>query len=171
MRKDLEPQMETAKKLYIKIVKLIKKYTEYCDESGDGENIEYEKLENRLHGITGKDISQYNLWEYWEEEGLEPLAFKIALPEPNIVEDITKEELTEIVKEIKADIFEKNDAVDEFTREFKYICMDYYHKLLKINFKNYKYEYFNRQKGKDGKYFEYNVEEITEKILGKKAGN
>jgi hypothetical protein len=164
MRKELKANMETAKKLYPKIKELIEKYTEYCDENGDEENIEYKKLENKLHEITGKDISQYNLWEYWEEEGLEPLAFRIALPEPNIVNDITKEELTEIVKIIKEDIFKENDTDDEFIQEFKYLCMDYYHKLLKINFKNYKYEYFNSQKGKDGKYFEYKVEEIVEKI-------
>ena len=153
MRKELEPKMETAKKLYPKIIKLIEKYTEYCNENGDEENIEYKKLENKLHEITGKDISQYNLSEYWEEEGLEPLSFKIALPEPNIVKDITKEELHEIVKIINNDIFEE-EFNDEFLKEFKYFLEDYYHKLLKINFKSYSNEYFNRQKGKDGKYFE-----------------
>ena len=102
MRKELEPKMETAKKLYPEIIKLIEEYTEYCDENGDEENIEYKKLENKLHEITGKDISQYNLWEYWEEEGLEVLSFRIALPEPIIVNDITKDELAEIVKRIIA---------------------------------------------------------------------
>jgi hypothetical protein len=45
MRKELEPKMEIAKKLYPQIVKLIEKYTEYCDENGDEENAEYKKLE------------------------------------------------------------------------------------------------------------------------------
>jgi hypothetical protein len=151
--------------MYPKIIKLIENYTEFCDENGDDENIEYKKLEKKLHEITEKDISQYNLWEYWEEEGLEPLSFKIALPEPNIVNAITKEELTEIVKRIKEGIFEENDGDDEFIQEFKYYLEDYYNKLLKINFKNYKNEYFDRQKGKDGEYFEYKVDEIVEKIL------
>jgi hypothetical protein len=168
MRKELEPKMETAKTIYPQIVKLIEEYTEYCDENGDEENIEYKKLEGKLHKITGKDISQYNLWEYWEEEGLEPLCFKISLPDPNIVNDITKEELTEIVKRIKEGIFKKSYNDDEFAEEFKYFLKDYYHKLLRINYKNYSNDYFNRQKRKDGKYFEYNVEEIVEKIINKK---
>ena len=114
MRKELEPNMEIAKKLYPRIKKLIEKYTEYCDENEDEEDIEYKKLEKKLHEITGKDISQYNLWEYWEEEGLEPLAFKIALPEPNIVNNITKDELKEIIQIIKEDIFEENDMDNDF---------------------------------------------------------
>jgi hypothetical protein len=32
------------KKLYPKIVKSIEKYTEYCDENGDNENIEWKKI-------------------------------------------------------------------------------------------------------------------------------
>jgi hypothetical protein len=167
MRKELEPKMEIAKKLYPQIIKLIEKYTEYCDENGDEGNAEYRNLEKKLNEITGKDMSRYNLWEYWEEEGLEPLCFKISLPEPDVVNDITKEELTEIVKKIKEDIFQKNDDNDEFTKEFKYFLEDYYHKLLGINYKNYKYEYFCRQKGKNGKYFEYNVDEIVIKLLEK----
>jgi hypothetical protein len=169
MRKELEPNMEKAEELYPKIKELIEKYTEYCDENGDEAAIEYKKLENKLYEMTGKDMSQYNLWEYWEEEGLEVLSFKIGLPEPNIVNDITKEELYEIVKRIKIDIFKIYDknAKKTFKEEFNYHLEVYYNKLLKINFRNYKYKYFNSQKGKDGKHFEYSIEEIVEKIWDK----
>ena len=44
---------------------------------------------------------------------------------------------------------------------------EYYYKLLEHNCKNYKSELFDSQKGKDGKYFEYTVEEIVEKIYEK----
>ena len=168
MRKELEPKMDIAKELYPKIISLIEQYTVYCDENGDEENIEYKKLENELNKITGKDISKYNLWEYWEEEGIEPLSFKIALPEPNIVNDINKEELTEIVKILKKGLFEKNEEEDKFTQEFKYYLEEYYHKLLEHNCKNYESELFDSQRGKDGKYFEYTLEEIVEKIYEKK---
>ncbi|GHU21049.1 hypothetical protein FACS189475_10250 [Betaproteobacteria bacterium] len=57
MRKELEPDWETAEKLYPEIVELIEKYTGYCDENGDEDNVEYKKLENKLHEITGKDMS------------------------------------------------------------------------------------------------------------------
>ena len=124
MRKELKPDMEIAEKLYPKIKELIEEYTEYCDENGDEEDIEYKKLENKLHEITGKDMSQYNLWEYWEGEGLEVLSFRIALPEPNIVTDITKDELNEIVKILKRPFdennYKKNDTENEFTQEFKH---------------------------------------------------
>ena len=166
MRKELEPNMEIAEKLYPQIKELVEEYTEYCDENGDEENSEYKKLEDKLHDITGKDISQYNLSEYWEEEGLEVLCFKISLPEPNVVNEFTKEELTEVVKRIKEDIFEENEG-ENFTELFNYHLEEYYHKLLKINFKKYKFEYFERQKGKNGKYFEYEIEEIVEKIWDK----
>ena len=168
MRKKLQPDMESAKKLYPHIKKLLEEYTLYCDENGDEENSEYKKLENTLHEMTGKDISHYDLWEYWEGEGLEVLSFRIALSEPNIVNDITKDELKEIVKIIKEGIFEENDTDDEFVQDFKYHLSDFYHELLKINFKNYNYKYFIRQKGKDGKYFEYSTEEAAEKISDKK---
>ena len=169
MRKELEPNMEIAEKLYPQIKELVEEYTEYCDENGDEENSEYKKLEDKLHDITGKDISQYNLSEYWEEEGLEVLCFKISLPEPNVVNEFTKEELTEVVKRIKEDVFEENGG-QNFTELFNYHLEEYYHKLLEINFKNYKYEYFERQKGKNGKYFEYKIEEIVDKIWNLENG-
>ena len=68
---------------------------------------------------------------------------------------------------MKEENFEKNEEEDKFTQEFKYYLEEYYHKLLEINCKNYDSELFESQKGKDGKYFEYNVEEIVEKIYGK----
>lgn len=46
MRKELEPDMATAKKLYPQIKELIEKYIEYVDKNGDEEYIEYKKLEN-----------------------------------------------------------------------------------------------------------------------------
>jgi len=165
MRKELEPDMEIAEKLYSQIKGLIEKYTEYCDEYGDGEEIEYKNLENKLYEITGKDISQYNLSEYSEEEGLEVLSFRISLPEPKIVSDITEEEVTEIVKRIKSDVFQESNE-NNFKNIFHCYLGDYYHKLLKRNFKKYKYEYFNSQKGNDGKYFKYTTEEIARKIWG-----
>ena len=174
MRKELEPNMKIAEKLYPQIKHLMEKYTEYCDENGDEEEIEYKKLENKLHEMTGKDMSQYTFWEYWEGEGLEVEAFRIALPEPNIVMDITKDELKEIIEILKAPKFDEHGKIiqkngdNEFSQMFRLYLDKYYYKLLKMNFKSYKPEYFNSQKGKDGKYFEYSVEEVVEKIWCKK---
>ena len=100
MRKELELDMETLEKLYLQIKELVEKFTENYRKNGNEESVECTKLKNKLHEITGKDISQYNLLDYGEE-GLEVLCFRIGLPEPNTVNGISKEELTEIVKRIK----------------------------------------------------------------------
>ena len=163
MRKLLEPDWETAEKLYPTIKVLIEKYTEYCDENDDTDLIEYGKLENKLCEMTGKNISEYNLSEWWESEGLEVLSFRVALPNPNVVPDISKEELLEIINRIKlGDSQQSND--DSFQDTFNLYIDSYYRELLKLNFKKYNLKYFNRQKGKDGNYFEYTAEEISEKI-------
>jgi hypothetical protein len=118
-----------------------------------------------LREMTGKDISEYNLSEWWENEGIEVLSFRIALPIPNIVPDISKEELLKILNRIKVDCTQQGDD-DSFQAIFSLYTDSYYHELLRLNFKKYDYKFFNRQKGKDGKYFEYTVEEIAEKIWG-----
>jgi predicted AlkP superfamily pyrophosphatase or phosphodiesterase len=165
MRNEIEPDWETAEKIYPAIKALIEEYTEYCDENGDEELAEYKKLKNRLSEITKKDISYYKLWEWWEGEGLEVLSFRISLPEPNIAQDISKEELMEIVRRINVSI--QQDNKNSFRNAFSCYLEDYYHKLLKRNFKKYKYAYFNRQKDNAGNYFEHSTEEIAEKIWSK----
>jgi len=163
MRNILEPDWDTAERLYPIVKTLIEEYANFCDENGDEELVEYKNLEGKLHELTGKEMSRYNLAEWWEGEGLEVLSFRISLPEPEIVQDISKEELLAIVKRLKPDDFQQNDG-DSFKDIFGYHADAFYHELLKRNFKKYKPEYFNRQKGKDGKYFEYSAEEIAEKI-------
>ena len=169
MRNEFEPDMAVAKKLYPQIKELLEKYTEYVDENGDEENIEYKKVEKKLHEITGKDMSQYDLLYYWEGEGLEVESFRIALPDPKIVNDITKDEVIEIVKRMDKHFFDDNgeyekiDGEDEFTHQFKLYLKEYYHELLKINFKKKYVQYFSGQKGKG-----LSIEEKIEKMLEKK---
>lgn len=165
MRNQLEPDWETAEKLYPIIKALIEEYTEYCDKNGDEDFVKYKMLESKLSEMTQKDISQYNLWEWWEEEGLEVLSFRISLPEPNIVEDISKKELLEIIQRIQMEV--QDTTENSFKKDFLYYLADYYHKCLEQNFKNYDFDYFIRQKGKDGKYFEYPSKEIAKMIWHK----
>ena len=163
MRKILEPDWETAEKLYPTVKSLIEKYTEYCDDNGDEDLGEYRKLEIVLCEMTGKDVSEYNLAEWWEGEGLEVLSFRIALPNPNVVSDISKEELLEIANRIKLGYSQQSND-NSFQGNFNLYIDSYYRELLKLNFKKYNHKYFNRQKGKDGNYFEYTAEEIAERI-------
>lgn len=166
LRKEIEPDFETAEKLYPDVLKLISEYAAYCDEHGDEGCVEYKNLENKLHRITGKDMSLFNLWEWWEGSGAENLAFDICLPDPYKVEHLTKSELAEVVKRMKT--FEIPDLEDESFRSlfYNYTCFgsDYYPGFLKANCKAYNISLFQRHKNKDGEYFEYSEEDITDHL-------
>ncbi len=164
LRKEIEPEFDIAEKLYSQVLKLILDYTEFCDENGDEENIEYKNLEEKLHLLTGKDMTQFNLWEWWEEDGAENLAFNISLPDPKKLNDISKNELFEIVDLIKT-FEEPEDNTSEFISTFYRNTIygnGYFKKFLEKNFKNYKPNLFNRNKDKNGNYFEYEVHEIVD---------
>lgn len=161
LRMELAPQLETAEQRYPEILSLILEYTKFIDENGDEDGKEYENLVHKLHLLTNKELSKFNLWEYWEEEGAEVLAFRISLPDPLKSDRFSKEELTEVIRRLKT--FEAG-TTEGFKERFKYYLADYYHQLLALNFKKYTYQLFNRQKDKKGNYFEYSVEEISEKI-------
>lgn len=163
LRKEIEPDFETAEKLYPKVLKLILEYTDYCDRNEDEDNSEYIKLENKLRGITGKDMSRFNLWEWWEADGAENLAFDISLPDPNTVENITKADLVEIVRRKKTFVMQDENE-DSFIRQFHYRFEDYYIAFLEKNFKTYDNKLFQRNKDKNGSYFEYSEKEIVEKL-------
>ncbi len=164
LRKQIEPQFDIAENLYPEVLKLILDYTSFCDENGDEEFIEYKNLEEKLHVLTGKDITQFNLSEWWEEDGAENLAFNISLPDPKKVDDLTKDELYEIVKRRKTfDGFCENDS--DFISTF-YVNTTYgngyFEKFLEKNLKEYNYKLFQRNKDKKGNYFEYSIDEIVE---------
>lgn len=163
LRSVIEPDFKTAEQLYPIVLKLISAYTAHCDEFGDEDAFEYQKLENQLAQLTSKDMSQFNLSEWWEEEGIEVLAFNIVLPPPKQIK-LTKEELFEIVTRIK-----HCDATQHFDNDFIqsfYIYTvflgGYYSQFLALNFKKYNAKLFQRNKDKQGQYFEYSITEIVE---------
>ena len=113
--------------------------------------------------MTGKDMSQYNLWEWWEEEGAEVLAFRISLPHPKVVDKVTKEELTELVRRLKT--FISTDEQDTSLKaQFRYYLNEYYTRFLELNFKSFDHTLFERNKDENGKYFEYTQEQIIERL-------
>ena len=163
LRKEIEPDFETVEKRYPIALKAIMSYTAYCDENGDEDLVEYNKLADYLHQLTGKDMSQFNLWEWWEEEGAEVLAFKIVLPEPQCVHNITMDELYEVVKRLKTDIYTSSE--DGSLKEiFKYHLDEYYKLFLERNFNTYDPKLFERNKNDKGEYFEYTETEIVQML-------
>ncbi|KGN78961.1 hypothetical protein HW49_07545 [Porphyromonadaceae bacterium COT-184 OH4590] len=163
LRKEILPDFETAEKLYPEVLKLILEFTDYCDENGYEDNIECQKLENKLGQMTGKDISQYNLWEWWEEEGAEVLAFRISLPIPKVVDTITKEELIEIVKRLKTFVI-RDEQDTSLKAQFHYYLNDYFIDFLRLNFETFDHNLFRRNRDKKGNYFEYTQDEIVAKL-------
>ena len=163
LRKEIEPDFETVEKRYPMALKAIMSYTAYCDENGDEDLVEYNKLADYLHQLTGKDMPQFNLWEWWEEEGAEVLAFKIVLPEPQCVHNITMDEVHEIVKRLKTDIYTPSE--DGSLKEiFKYHLDGYYKLFLERNFNSYDPKLFERNKNDKGEYFEYTEAEIVQML-------
>lgn len=164
LRNEIEPQMDIAEKLYPGILKLILAYTDFCDENGDEDTLEYQKLEEKLRQLTQKDMTQFNLSEWWEEEGAEVLSFRISLPDPLLVKDIKKEELAEILNRIAG--FkqpDKNSDALTFKDQFSVYLDSYYHRFLALNFKGYSYsKLFTKQKDKEKKEFWYTENEKTE---------
>jgi len=164
LKNELEPDLKTAEQRCPKVLEAILAYTNFCDKHGDEELTEYKKLEEKLHSLTGKDMSRFNLGEWWEEEGAEPLAFKISLPDPVFNGDITREELREIVNRLKT-FSEPTESDDSFSGQFCLYLDGYYHSLLSFNFKGYDPKLFQRNKDKNGKYFEYSADEIVARIM------
>ena len=117
-------------------------------------------------------MSKFNLREWWEADGAENLAFDIALPEPNLVPDITKNELLEIVERMTS--FELRETRDEFLDAF-YNRPNFAHnggyftEFLRLNFQDtYDFKLFMRCK-RNGVMTELSADEIT-KILWDKRG-
>lgn len=164
LRIEIEPNLEIAEKLYPEILDQILQYTAFIDNHGDENNTASNNIENKLNQLTGKDISKYNLSEYWEEEGAEVLAFRIGLPNPQKVNNVTKDEVIEIVRRI-GHFEESQKDWDEmsFKEKFSPYLDDYYHEFLKLNFKTYDYKkIFGQQKDPNKKPFWWTDEQKAE---------
>jgi len=152
-------------------VEQILAYTDFCDENGDEDGEEYRKVEKRLAQISGKDMSKFSLHEWWEAEGAENLAFDIALPEPKLVPDITKDELSVIVERMLAPVPEfDDDFLEAFYIRVKFACKGaYFAEFLKLNCADtFSFELFERQKI-DGVMRELSANEIVEILWGKRG--
>jgi predicted transcriptional regulator len=93
----------------------------------------------------------YNYNEFWRYTGKEPVAFILSIPEPKKFNDINKDELTEIVTKIwKRGFLEENDRKYKISK-YGYHLIEYYKKILEINFISYNPGYFEKQIGSNGK--------------------
>ncbi|WP_460582373.1 hypothetical protein [Hymenobacter arcticus] len=122
-----------------------------------------------LKELIDREVSESDLFEYYESGSKEELAFRLSLPPPVRVENITKDEVAELINRLTNPFEEPTKSWQNlsFVEQLsQFYLHDYYHELLKLNcFGSYSYKYFNRQKRKDGTYYELTPAEITARFL------
>lgn len=96
LRTELEPNLKVASELYPVVKKKILDFTDFWDNNPDNAILRHKEVEDQLKKMTGKEMSEYDLWEYWEADGVKNLAFRISLPNPTKILDFKKSELKEI---------------------------------------------------------------------------
>ncbi|MDJ0366570.1 hypothetical protein QMK33_15530 [Hymenobacter sp. H14-R3] len=166
LRPELKPQLSRAEQRYPRVLHLI---AEYDAASDHGDEAGLKKVLEQLKSLTGKPISESDLFEYYESGSKEELAFRFSLPPPVRVENITQGEVIELVNRLTKQVEEPAEEWQNltFAQQFsQYYLEDYYYELLKINCpKNYNYSYFTRQKRKNGTYYRLTPAEIIARFL------
>lgn len=177
--KSLANHLNTAHTLYPVVLKSLQAFEWQVDNhvsSDDEFDQAYQKLADDLAELTGKDMGEYLLWEWWEVDGVEALAFKIALPKP-VACHVGQDDLTDIVRTLKHEqtrqiapfINEPHDKTDEFIGCCEHYLDSYLHELLAVNFpKSYDYDLFCSHKI-DGNHIEFGSDDIIDVILSGKS--
>tara|TARA_R110002074_G_scaffold161480_1_gene319261 strand:+ start:1667 stop:2131 length:465 start_codon:yes stop_codon:yes gene_type:complete len=103
LRNELEPDIKKAETLYSDVLSLI---MEYDDSTADilnrADRPKMISIIEKLSLLTNKRITDDDLLEYWGSTNIEDLAFSLALPEPNKVDKITVDEITEVKNRLKS---------------------------------------------------------------------
>ena len=167
IRKELRPDFATAEKLYPLVLKRLQAYENFVDAQAEDtpEEVfdkEYKAMEQELGQLTGKDLSDTWLWEWWEMNGMEAFAFDLAMPFATKHENLTREDLAAFVHII---IEEEFEAENDFQKEWMWYMFyntGYFLQFLELNFRRYEYEYFTPKK--NGEYYKPTVEEVVAKI-------
>ena len=168
LRKELRPDFATAEKLYPLVLKRLKSYEKFYDScyafSEEELDKEYKAMEQYLSKLTGKDLSDTWLWEWWEGNGIEVFAFDLAMPDPIKHNNLTREDIAAFVRIIIDCEFEcENDFQEEFM-PYMFYENQYFYKFLELNCPHFDPSVFNTTKDKKGNYHEPTVEEVMKKI-------
>ena len=168
LRKELRPDFATAEKLYPLVLKRLKSYEKFYDScyafSEEELDKEYKAMEQYLSKLTGKDLSDTWLWEWWEGNGIEVFAFDLAMPDPVKHNNLTREDIAAFVRIIIDNEFEcENDFQEEFM-PYMFYAHQYFYKFLALNCPHFNPTVFNTTKDKKGKYHEPTVEGVMKKI-------
>ena len=168
LRKELRPDFATAEKLYPLVLKRLKSYEKFYDScyafSEEELDKEYKAMEQYHSELTGKDLSDTWLWEWWEGNGIEVFAFDLAMPDPVKHNDLTREDIAAFVRILIDNEFKcENDFQEEFM-PYMFYENQYFYKFLELNCPHFDPSVFNTTKDKKGNYHEPTVEGVMEKI-------
>ena len=192
MREEMKPNLEFAEKIFPNVSVLVKKamiflHKKYLIEDEPKnwtgffsemriyikERLECKTFlgfEREISKITGKNMQHYHNTAFWEFAG-EVNAFILSVPDPKIVQNFTKAELTEIVTKIwKRGFLEKEDS-KYYIEKFGYHLIHYYKYLLKINFSNNIYRIIDKYDWCFKRSINMNITDIVEEIWEKEKKN
>lgn len=170
LREEIEPKIAEAETIFPRVLKLIHAYDDAVDEEDEAK---CEEVCQQMSELTGKEITEDDLFEHWEEDDDELIAFGLSLADPcTLTVPLSKEELLEIIRRIQDPKHEDLSWVDKkapfpATQMWPTLC-DYYTALLELNLNLPEdcavSDFFDSQKVK-GAYREPTPEEVLQKIL------
>lgn len=164
LRPGLEPDLREARRRYPLILSAISDFDDACDA---GNESRMDEIRSRIASISPVEFDPDCLFEYWESESREELAFRLSLDTPVEAHDITRDELAEIIHRITS--FD-DSAGDEFFAGLDIpvaglLRDEFYIPLLAAS-----YDYpdcvklFNRQK-RNGRFVELTEDEIMHGLM------
>lgn len=170
LREEIEPKIAQAEQIFPQVLNLIHEYDNACDNEDDDK---CEEVARQLSELTGKEITEDDLFEHWEVDSDYQIAFGFSLAEaPILSSPLSEEELLDILRRMKVPEHETYSEIDGNApygnEDLWYSLNDYYFSLLKKNLKLHKkFNLANLFHSHliDGKYIEYTPNEVLEKIL------
>ena len=154
MRNELKPSLKFPEKTFRKIFRLVCKATSFLRQNNrtyvfpEGgkreilikrinerlEHKEFREIEENISKIAGIDMNQYHYPEFWILRG-KNITFIFTVSEPKVINNITKDELTEIVTKIwNKSFLETEDMKLPIAKVYGDHLIEYYVKLLDANF-------------------------------------
>lgn len=171
LRDEIEPRYEVAEEHYQKALGMIENYltnNHYNrEERNDCDAIKL--LTDSLNQITGKSLSWRELGNNIENMIPHFLAFNISLPDPQKVDNVSREELTEIVRRILSYKIPRyvGHGLQESYYNYTLGENDYHMNFLRRNFKTFDEALFEKIETPTKIYFKLDENLIVERLWNK----
>ncbi|MDR2132215.1 MAG: hypothetical protein LBP30_02590 [Clostridiales Family XIII bacterium] len=170
MRDELKPDYKTIKKLFPLILKILEGYSKNCEGNYDENTAQYKSMVKKLAKLTGKNIKEYCLSSWLDEDEIDIIAFVISIPKAHKIKNITKIELKEIINILFESIENGNILLtgnEEILFDKKYLekLSVHYFGVLKTNYKNYSHLLFYQHLDENSNKVKYSKDEIVNILM------